>query len=90
MWEQNALDFEKNWYIMCFSAKKGNKHITKALPDYPNYIAGSENDYELVKEIKNLLNEAELVCWQNGDQFDGKKIKPMHGIDKMLKEPDGR
>ena len=74
MYEQNALDFVSECYIMCYSAKWGKKHIVKGLPDYKGYSPGTENDYPLVKEVWDLLNNAEVVCWQNGDEFDKKKI----------------
>lgn len=73
MWEQNVIDFKSQWYIMCFSAKNGT-HITKGLPDYQGYTKGSEDDSKLVKELWNLLDKAEIVCCQNGDAFDIKKI----------------
>lgn len=70
IWEQNVIEVKKEWYIMCFSAKwKNGEHITKGLIDYPG-----TNDKALVKEIWHVLNEAEIVVWQNGDKFDGKKL----------------
>lgn len=75
MYEQNAIDFKSQGYIMCFSAKwLGGEHITKGLPDYQGYKKGSENDRKLIQELWNLLNEAEIVIAQNGDAFDIKKI----------------
>lgn len=73
MWEQNVIDFESQWYIMCFSAKS-EEHITKGLPDYQGYKKGSEDDSKLVKELWHLLDRAEIVVAQNGDAFDLKKI----------------
>lgn len=75
MWEQNVIDFQSQWYILCFSAKWMNgEHITKGLPDYKGYTKGSENDKKLVSELWNLLNKADIVIAQNGDEFDIKKI----------------
>ena len=75
MWEQNVIDFKSQWYIMCFSAKwKDGEHITKGLSDYREYRNGKENDRELVKELWDLINQAEIVVAHNGDQFDLRKI----------------
>ena len=75
MWEQNAIDFKSQWYIMCFSIKwLGGSHITKSLSDYRGYKRWSDNDKSLVKELWNLLDKAEIIISQNGDSFDLKKI----------------
>lgn len=75
MWEQNVIEFEREWYVMCFSAKWENgEHITKGLPDYRGYKKGSEDDEKLVKELWHLLDKADMVVAHNGDQFDLKKI----------------
>ncbi len=44
------------------------------MPDFPNYRKNKTNDKELVKELWELLNEAEIVIAHNGDQFDIKKL----------------
>ena len=75
MWEQNAIDFKSQWYIMCFSIKwLGGSHITKSLSDYRGYKRWSDNDKSLVKELWGLLDKAEIIISQNGDSFDLKKI----------------
>ena len=49
-WEQNVIDYVKEWNIICFSAKwLDGKHITKSSADYKGYKIGA-NDEEIVKE----------------------------------------
>lgn len=75
MWEQNVIEFKSQWYIMSFSAKwLGGGHTTKGLVDYRGYTKGSEDDKALIKELWYILDKAEIVIAQNGDQFDIKKI----------------
>jgi DNA polymerase elongation subunit (family B) len=84
VYEANALDVVTHSVIACFSAKwQDGAHITKALPDYPKYKAGSEDDKAIVAELRDLLDEADIVVWQNGNKFDRKKINVRilkHGI----------
>ena len=75
VYEANALDVVTHSLISCFSAKwLGGKQITKALPDYAGYKAGSEDDRRLVRDLWRLLDVADVVVWQNGDKFDRRKI----------------
>jgi hypothetical protein len=68
------MDFEQEWYLLCFAAKwLGGKMETHALPDFKSYKRGSENDLLLVTELWKLLDEADVVIAHNGDQFDIKK-----------------
>lgn len=83
-WEQNVIDYEREWHVMCFSAKwLDGTQITKALPDYPGYKAGSQDDKKLIQEIWDLVNEAEIVIAHNGDQFDIRKINARFNFHKM-------
>jgi DNA polymerase elongation subunit (family B) len=73
-YETNVIDFKQDWYLLCFAAKwLDGKFITKALPDFPGYKAGSENDKHLVKELWKLFDEADILIAHNGDQFDIRK-----------------
>lgn len=74
-YEQTVLAIEKEWHILSFSAKWfGGKSITKGLIDYPLYKKDKDNDKELVRDIWNLFNEADIIIAQNGDEFDIKKV----------------
>lgn len=74
-WQQDVIDFEKEWYMLCFAYKwLGEKKIrVHSLPDYATYKKDKENDFELVKELWNLFEEADIIIAHNGDKFDIKK-----------------
>lgn len=74
MWETNLIEVTDHTLILSYSAKwfKG-KHITKGWPNYKGYKKGVKNDKEIVKDIWNLLDEADIVVLQNGKAFDVKQ-----------------
>jgi len=84
-WKQNVIDFEKEFYILCFAYKwlgNGGTKV-KALPDYHGYKKDKEDDSKLVKAMWDLFNEADIVIAHNGDRFDIKKMNTrfiMHGL----------
>lgn len=68
---------ENDWYVMAWSAKwlGDKKTIVKALPDYPaTYKKNKEDDSALLKELWNLLDEADVVIGHNSIKFDHKKV----------------
>lgn len=74
-----------DWYILSWSAKwlHSNKVTTKALPDYKTYKKDPTNDIELLKDIWQLLDEADIVIGHNAKKFDCKKLNTrfiMHGM----------
>ena len=85
-YEQNVLAYEREWYMMSFSAKwlDKKKMITKGLPDYKTYKKNPENDKELVKELWELFDEADIIIAHNGDKFDIKKANARFVNHKML------
>jgi len=84
-WEQNVLDMKSDWYILSYGYKWAHekKVITRGLIDFPEYQKDKENDYKLVKELWDILNEADIVVAHNGDAFDLPKINTRfisHGL----------
>ena len=71
-WDQNVIRFTQESCIATFVSKwLGNpKIISKALPDYPGYTAGSYDDKALVQDLWNLFDEADILVAHNGDSFD--------------------
>ena len=70
-WQQDVIEFDREWYILSFAAKWLNgKTIVRALPDYPLYKKQPENDRDLVRELWELFNEAEAIIAHNGRKFD--------------------
>lgn len=83
-WEASALRIKEDTSIASFSAKwLGGKHITKALPDYKGYRAGSRNDKWLLQDLWKLLDEADIVSAHNLDRFDAKKVNYRFMVHKL-------
>jgi hypothetical protein len=76
MYEQNVIEFKSEWYILSFSAKwLGRSEVmTRALPDYPGYEKDKENDLLLLKDLWELMSEADVIVGHNSDAFDNKKV----------------
>jgi len=74
-WEQNAMGFESEWYILSFSYKfAGEKKIhTYSLPDFKGYDKDPENDKEICAKLWEIMDSADLVVGHNSDNFDNKK-----------------
>lgn len=75
-WETNVIEFKEEWFVLSFSAKwLGGKQITRGLCDYDNYENDLHSDVNIIKELWNLFDEADVIIAHNGDQFDIKKIQ---------------
>lgn len=81
-WEQNVIKFVRQWYMLSFAYKwfGTDKTLCRALPDYDEYKSNKENDYFLVRDLWDLLDEADIVIAHNGDSFDIKKINTKMAI----------
>lgn len=74
-YDQTAIAISEPSVICAYTAKwLGEGGGTMALPDYKGYKAGSRDDSKIVKDLRALLNEAEVVVAHNGDNFDLKKV----------------
>lgn len=86
-YEQTALEVIRPWYLLCFAYKWLDEGTTDvvALPDFEKeYKKDPENDYQLVKYLHDLFNEADVVIAHNGNAFDQKKVHArflIHGFD---------
>lgn len=76
-WEQNIIDYTNHWYVMCVGVQwygePGGVHVIAA-PDLPGYTVGSTDDSRIIWEIRELLNEADVVIAHNAKDFDVRKI----------------
>ncbi len=75
-YEQNVLDYEREWYMLCVSYRWENEKKTHvvSLLDFPAiYAKDPEDDTGVVLYLWNLLDEADIVIAQNGDKFDTRK-----------------
>jgi len=75
----------EDWYILCWCAKwvGDKKIISSALPDHKLYEKDVANDFEVMKAVWPLLDEADIVVGHNASRFDIKKINTRfiaHGI----------
>ena len=74
-YEQDVIAYIQEGYLLSWSAKwLAGKQITRGLDDYAGYKAGSPDDKELVRELYDLIEEADIVIAHNGDRFDIKKM----------------
>lgn len=72
IWEANVIKVVKRMSILCVSWKwlDEKKPHNIAQIDSKSYKAGVENDYDVVKKIRDLMDEADIVVTQNGKSFD--------------------
>jgi hypothetical protein len=65
--EQNVIKFDEEYSLLCFAYKwsDGSKTKTIGLNDFK-----TNQQINLVIELRKLLDEAELVCGHNLDRFD--------------------
>lgn len=84
-YKQNVIGFNKHSYMLSYSAKwLDGKQITKGLIDYPNYQQNKDNDKQLVQDLWEMLDTADIVVAHNGRAFDTKKVNArfsFHQID---------
>jgi hypothetical protein len=74
LFEQNpgVSMMKTDWTLLSYAAKwLGESKIYYADVRYEKNI---RNDKKVAQGIWSLLNEADIVIWQNGDQFDRKKL----------------
>jgi len=84
-WDQNVVDIEQDWHLLCFAYKWAHlkEAHTVGLPDFPLYQKDPTNDREVVKALWALFDEADVTVAHNGDSFDYKKARArflVHGL----------
>lgn len=85
-YQQDVIEHEREWYIMCVSYRWEHQKRTKvcSLIDFPKeYEKDPENDYHVVKKLWDLIDEADIVIAHNGDKFDMRKANARfikHGL----------
>ncbi len=75
-YEQNVLDYQREWYMLCVSYRWEDERKTHvvSLLDFPNtYAKDQEDDSEVVRFLWNLLDEADITIAHNGNRFDNRK-----------------
>lgn len=84
MWKQNIHEEQliKDSYILCWAAKWLGEDYTyyDALPFHYKYTRDPENDYYIVKSLRKMLDQADVVITHNGDRFDIPRINTRMAI----------
>lgn len=75
-YEQNVIEYDKEWYILCFAYKWLDEKKTHAvgLTDFKNYKKNREDDKAIVQALWDLFDEADVIIAHNGDAFDIKMV----------------
>jgi len=76
-YEQDVIAYERETVLASFAYKwygEGKMHVV-ALNDFKSYKKDKFNDYELVKKLYELFNEADVIIAHNGNSFDQKKAQ---------------
>jgi len=83
-YEQNVIKFKQETCIATYAAKWLKRSLVgKSLNQYSGYSPNSYDDKKLVKDIWNLLDEADIVVAHNGIDFDVKVCRArflFHGL----------
>jgi len=83
LWDENVglNQIKSDWYVLSWSAKwlGDSKVIYRDLRNSKSL----ENDKPLLEEIWKLLDEADIVVWQNGKNFDHKKLNARFVLNGM-------
>lgn len=85
VYEQNVIEVEQDWYLLCFAYKWAHEKEARTigLPDFPLYKTDPTNDREVVKALWKLFDEADVLIAHNGDKFDYRKSRTrfiVHGL----------
>lgn len=84
-YDQTIIDFKSDWYMLSFAYKwaGGKRTEVRGLIDYTGFAKDVENDKKLMKELWDVLDEADIVIGHNADKFDIKKANTrfiLHGM----------
>jgi len=76
IWDQNVAinQIHSDWYVLSWSAKWLGDPPSKIMYADQRSAKNIEDDSKIIKEIWNLLDEADVVITQNGTAFDVKKL----------------
>lgn len=75
-WQQNVIWYEKKGYLLSIAWKwLGEKktHII-SLPQYEGYTDSDSTERQMLEDLWNVLDEADIVIAHNGQSFDVKMV----------------
>lgn len=74
-YETDVIKVIRHGHLLTFAYKwLGGRCVVRGQDDYSDYVPKTTNDTGLLKELWDLLNEAEVVIAHNGKAFDTKYI----------------
>lgn len=74
-WQTNIIEFIHESYMLTWSAKwLDGKQITKSLPDYHGYLDDPRDDKALMRDLYDLVEEADIIVAHNGNSFDFRRM----------------
>lgn len=76
LWDNNVAlnQLHSDWYVLSWSAKWLGDPPSKVMYEDQRTSKNIEDDKKILKEIWNLLDQADVVVTQNGKKFDQKKL----------------
>lgn len=85
LWENNVAlnQMISDWHVLSWSAKWLWAPESEIMYMDQRAAKNIEDDYDMLKEIWSLLDEADVVVTQNGKSFDQKKLQARFVINKL-------
>jgi hypothetical protein len=79
----------EDWYIICGRWKEYGKkkvHGVSLLDDPKRFAKNHKDDYHVVKALRDMVADADILVHHNGDRFDIKKLNARiiyHGLEPL-------
>lgn len=85
LWDQNvSLNMiKKDWHLLSWAAKWLGDPPNKIMYMDQRKAKNVENDKEILKGIWKLMDSADVIIWQNGNNFDRKKLNARFVLNGM-------
>ncbi len=72
-WEQNVIDHEREWTMLCYCYKWVGEAEIHERSNFFDYDMATVDDTGIVTELWRLFDEADIIIAHNGDKFDIRK-----------------
>ncbi len=89
-WQQNVIDIQDDWHILCFAWKwlgEDETHIVSQRQFERSYARNRKDDRQVVQELHRLFAESDIRVAHNGDKFDEKKVKSRFALHNLGNVP---
>jgi uncharacterized protein YprB with RNaseH-like and TPR domain len=84
LYSEGVVWTEKDWHLLSWAAKWAGEPRSKIRYRDQSRSKDISNDKAILKELRSLLDEADIVVGHNVDKFDRRKVNArlvLHGID---------